>query len=234
MMIAGLVKSSTIDYPGMLAAVIFTPGCNLDCFYCHNRALLADPVPLLDKAEVMSFLERRRHLLDGVVFSGGEPTLQAGLADMVSELRHLGYKVKLDTNGTRPGVLRTLLDNHLLDYVAIDCKAPWHRYPEICGCSKDDVDAIRQSFQLLSRTAPSADFSWEARSTVIPQLSPDDLFEIARSLPPLPHFYLQRYNKPALYRPEDRFRLDAPGMTPAGMVLLAEELREYQANIQVR
>lgn len=233
-MIAGLVKSSTIDYPGMLAAVIFTPGCNLDCFYCHNRALLDDSAPLLDKAEVMHFLDRRRNLLDGVVFSGGEPTLQTGLADLISEVRHLGYKVKLDTNGTRPGVLRTLLDNHLLDYVAIDCKAPWHRYPEICGSSLEDVDNIRQSFQLLARTAVSADFSWEARSTVIPQLSPADLLEMARSLPPLPRFFLQRYNKPALYRPEDRFRLDAPGMTPAGLVLLAEELREYQANIQVR
>lgn len=83
MKIAGLVKSSTVDFPEMLSAVIFTPGCNLDCFYCHNRALLGDSITLLEKSDVMDFLLRRRHLLDGVVFSGGEPTLQAGLGEMI-------------------------------------------------------------------------------------------------------------------------------------------------------
>ena len=234
MRISGLVKSSTVDYPGMLSAIIFTPGCNLDCFYCHNRMLLTDQPPLIDKADVIAFLEKRRNLLDGVVFSGGEPTLQAGLADMIGEVRHLGYKVKLDTNGARPQVLRLLLEHRLLDYVAIDCKAPWHRYPEICGCSARDVDAIRQSFQLLADTDLSSGFAWEARTTVIPQLSPADLVEIACGLPAAPHYFLQRYIKPGLYRPADRFRLDAAAMTPAQMVLLTEDLRTCQANVQIR
>lgn len=234
MILAGLAKSSTVDFPGMLSAVLFTPGCNLDCFYCHNRALLNGQAPELDKAEVMGFLEKRRHLLDGVVFSGGEPTLQDGLIDMVAEIRHLGYKIKLDTNGTRTQVLNQLLDNRLLDYIAVDCKAPWSRYPEICGCSPEDVEAVRRSFRLLEQTASAGGCCWEARTTVIPQLSPSDLLQIAASLPPAPHFFLQRYIKPVQFRPADRFRLDAPGMTAAQLVLLAEKLRPIQPNIQIR
>lgn len=230
MRIAGLVKSSTVDYPEMLAAVIFTPGCNLDCFYCHNRALLGNSITLLETADVMDFLLRRRHLLDGVVFSGGEPTLQAGLGETIGQIRRLGYKIKLDTNGTRPQVLRKLLDAGLLDYVAIDCKAPWSRYAEFCDCSPADVEAIKESFKILANSI----LRWEARTTVIPQLSAADLTEMARILPMAPAYFLQRYNRPAIHRAEDRFRLDASGFTPAKLVLLAEELRQYQPNIRVR
>jgi pyruvate formate lyase activating enzyme len=230
MKIAGLVKSSTVDFPGLLAAVVFSPGCNLDCFYCHNRNLLSGVTPLLDNADVLDFLKRRCHLLDGVVFSGGEPTLQVGLADMISQIHELGYKIKLDTNGTRPQILRQLLAVRLLDYVAIDCKAPWARYPEICDCNPDDVAAIRQSLQILSE----AGLDWEIRTTVIPQLSPADLTEMARTLPLAPRFILQRFIRPSLHRAEDRFRLDATGYTPARMVLIAEELRQFQPNIRVR
>ncbi|HAL74323.1 MAG TPA: anaerobic ribonucleoside-triphosphate reductase activating protein [Clostridiales bacterium] len=234
MKIAGLAKSSTVDYPGLLSVVIFTPGCNLDCFFCHNRSLLTNEVPTLDLAEVMHFLERRRNLLDGVVISGGEPALQSGLAELIAEIRHLGYKVKLDSNGTQPQVLRVLLENHLLDYVAIDFKAPWSRYPEICGSDKQASGAISRSIQLLFEMADRSAVAWEVRTTVIPQLSEYDLHQMAGSLPVLPRYYLQRYIKPNLYRPEDRFRLDAVALTPARLVLLADELRQYQPNIQIR
>lgn len=230
MKIAGLVKSSTVDFPEMLSAVIFTPGCNLDCFYCHNRALLGDSITLLEKSDVMDFLLRRRHLLDGVVFSGGEPTLQAGLGEMIGQVRRLGYKIKLDTNGTRPHVLRKLLDAGLLDYVAIDCKAPWSRYAEFCDCNPADITAIHESFHILANSS----VNWEARTTVIPQLSTADLTEMARVLPMAPVYILQRYIRPAIHRAEDRFRLDASGFTPGSLVLLAEELRQYQPNIRVR
>ncbi len=230
MIIAGLVRSSTVDFPGLLSAVIFSPGCNLDCFYCHNRALLNGTAPTMDVADVLAFLERRVNLLDGVVFSGGEPTLQSGLADLMGQIHRMGYKIKLDTNGTRPQVLQMLINAGLLNTVAIDCKAPWSRYAEFCDCGADDVAAIRQSFQLLADSG----LDWETRTTVIPQLSQDDLTEMARSLPIAPRYYLQRYNKPALHRAEDRFRLESVGFTPARLVLLAEVLRGYQPNIQVR
>ncbi len=230
MNISGLVKTSTVDFPNQLAAVIFSPGCNLDCFYCHNRALLGDTAPRLLPEDVLSFLKKRQGLLDGVVFSGGEPTLQDDLLEFVQKVHKLGYKVKLDTNGTRPAVLRRLLTEQILDYVAVDFKAPWRRYPEICDCSQLDVKAIQSSLQLLK----TCKISWEVRTTVIPQLGPEDLKDMAGSLPEVPLFVLQRYLRPALCRPADRFRLEAAGYTPAELVLLAEQLRPAQPQIRVR
>jgi pyruvate formate lyase activating enzyme len=230
MNIAGLVKSSTVDFPGHLAAVVFSPGCNLDCFYCHNRPLLTAAAPRLDEAEVLTFLARRSGLLDGVVLSGGEPTLQRDLLEFAGRLRAMGYMIKLDTNGSRPDVLEQFLSQKAADYVAIDCKAPWARYPEICDCSAADVAGIRRSFKLLAQ----AEIDWEIRTTVIPQLSLQNLTDMARSLPQAPLFCLQRYVKPAIHRAEDRFRLDAAGHTPAQLVLYAEQLRALQPRIMVR
>jgi pyruvate formate lyase activating enzyme len=230
MNIAGLVKSSTVDFPGNLAAVIFTPGCNLDCFYCHNRTLLTGASPRLGEAEVLAFLSKRSGLLDACVLSGGEPTLQPDLVEFIARVRAMGYRIKLDTNGTRPDVIRLLLEQKLIDYAAVDCKAPWSRYPEFCDCTPDDVARIRETFRLLD----AADIGWEARTTVIPQLSPADLAAMAADLPVAPRFILQRYIKPALHRAEDRFRLEAPGYTPAQLVLFAEQLRHLQPHIQVR
>lgn len=230
MNIAGLVKTSTVDFPGQLAAVVFTAGCNLDCFYCHNRPLLTGSAPRIDEQTVLGFLRKRQGLLDGVVFSGGEPTLQQDLPDFIRLVRQLGYKVKLDSNGTRPSVLRHLLADQLLDYVAVDYKAPWRRYPEICDCPAGDVEAVQATFRLLK----TATVAWEARITVIPQLDQDDLTEMARSLPPAPVYVLQRYVRPTLFRAEDRFRIEAASSTPAQLVLAAEQLRRYQPGVIVR
>jgi pyruvate formate lyase activating enzyme len=230
MNIAGLVKSSTVDFPGSLAAVVFTPGCNLDCFYCHNRTLLTGAAPRLDEAEVLAFLEKRSGLLDGCVLSGGEPTLQPDLVSFAGKVKAMGYRIKLDTNGARPEVIRLLLGQKLIDYAAVDYKAPWARYPEFCDCSTKDVARIRETFQLLA----DSDIDWEARTTVIPQLSPADLLTMATELPEAPRYYLQRYIRPALHRAEDRFRLEAPGYTPAQLILFAEQLRQRQPHIQVR
>jgi pyruvate formate lyase activating enzyme len=230
MNIAGLVKSSTVDFPGHLAAVVFTSGCNLDCFFCHNRFLLTGAAPHLGEREVLGFLEKRKGLLDGVVFSGGEPTLQHDLMDFIGQVRSLDYHVKLDTNGTRPHVLRKLLDAGFLDYVAVDCKATWERYSEFCDCCQEDVDGIKETIRMLGES----DLAWEVRTTVIPQLGLTDLTAMARELPQVPLYVLQRYNRPALHRAEDRFRLEAPGHTPAQLVLFAEQLRAFQPHIMVR
>ena len=103
MIFGGMQKSSTIDFPGTLCCVLFTRGCDLDCFYCHNRSLISAKGPALLQEDVWSFLERRRGLLDGVTISGGEPTLQEDLPEVLRRLREMGYKTKLDTNGQRPG-----------------------------------------------------------------------------------------------------------------------------------
>ena len=140
MNIAGLLKTATIDFPHRLAAVVFTAGCNYDCSFCHNRALLG-AAELMEDGEVLRFLEKRAGLLDGVVISGGEPTLQKDLAEFAGTLKGLGYDVKLDTNGSDPEAVGRLLDGGLVDYVAMDYKAPFSRYPEICGAGRLFGDA---------------------------------------------------------------------------------------------
>ncbi|NLM14666.1 MAG: anaerobic ribonucleoside-triphosphate reductase activating protein [Clostridiaceae bacterium] len=230
MILSGLVKSSTVDFPGCLSAVLFAPGCNFDCFYCHNRQLLGQHPPQIEIEDVLDFLDRRRNLLDGVVFSGGEPTLQEGLVDLIVKIRRMGYSVKLDTNGTNPGLLGRLIQSSLVDYVAIDLKAPWAKYPSICRCRAADVTFVQQSFRLLA----SSGLDWEARTTVIPQLSLEDLEAMASAIPPAPNFFLQRYFRPHISRPEDRFMLDRPGYTPAQLLSMAEKLRQWQPCILVR
>ncbi len=230
MKIAGLVRTSTVDFPGMIAAVVFTPGCNLDCFYCHNRQLLSADAPLMDHEEVIAYLKKRRGLIDGVVVSGGEPLLQRDLADFLRQLKSWGYQIKLDTNGTRPDCLSALLKERLIDYVAVDYKAPWRRYPEICRCAAGTAGQVRRTLEMLLQT----DLSWEARTTVPAQLTQSDLLEMASALPPLPAYYLQLCRRPAAFKPEDRFRLDAAGYTNGALLRLAETIRSRQPHVQVR
>lgn len=227
MRIAGLVKTSTIDYPGELAAVVFVPGCNYDCFYCHNRGLLAQP-PLLDEAEVMAFLKKRAGMLDGVVVSGGEPTCEAGLLDFVDRIKALGYKVKLDTNGSQPELVARLVAEGKLDYVAVDYKAPWRRYREICGDHAEPEKVKETALFLMEYGIP-----FEMRTTVIPQLTLTDLREMAEGLPPLPRFVLKPYRIPESYRSEDRFRIEARPHSPLEIKAMAEAVSELQPNVEV-
>lgn len=228
--IAGWVRASTVDYPGQIAAVLFMPGCNLDCFYCHNRALLQPDVPLLDLEQILAFLRKRRGLLDGVVLSGGEPLLQPDLLEFIRQLKRLSYLVKLDTNGTMPDRLADLLRENLVDYLAVDYKAPWRRYPEICGGRPEAAAAVRSTLELLLRS----DLAWEARTTVAAQLSAADLAEMAAAMPPLPAFYLQICRKPAVFKPADRFRLETAGYAAADLLRLADAMRRWQPNVRVR
>ena len=153
MKIGGLIKFTLIDFPGRPAAVVFTQGCNFRCRYCHNPELVyphmfAEPVA---KEEIYSFLKRRQGTLEGVVVSGGEPTLHEDLPQFLTDLKAMGYATKLDTNGTRPEMLRQLLDAKLLDYIAMDIKAPLEKYSLITGVDfnpevlKQSMDLIRQS-----------------------------------------------------------------------------------------
>lgn len=218
MKIAGLLKTATIDFPHRLAAVMFTPGCNYDCGFCHNRHLLSD-VELLDEGETMRFFEKRAGLLDGVVISGGEPTLQTDLVSFAERLKAFGYDVKLDTNGSNPNVVRALLESKLVDYVAVDYKAPLARYREICGAN---ADGVMETVELLRQS----DVEWELRTTMIPQLSEEELKEMAAAVPALPLYALQ------LYRPVGVEKLRV--YTPQDVVRIAEEIKTSQPNVIVR
>lgn len=196
MRLAGIIKQSLIDYPGELAAVLFTRGCNFLCPYCHNAHLLykrqgeAD-LPL---ENVLTFLEERRGFLDGVVFTGGEPTKNPELEQAMVEIKKLGFKIKLDTNGSHPEILARLLDRGLLDYVALDVKAPldYKKYYAACGgnLSSHDFLNVRNSIYLLLLTSIMVEF----RTTVVPFLhSKENIRSIAQAIEGAGLYTLQQF-----------------------------------------
>ncbi len=181
MQINGWVRTSLIDYPGHIATVLFTGGCNFRCPMCHNAGLVLSPDPSarFSEEEVFAFLQKRAGKLTGVVLSGGEPTLQPDLADFIRRVRASGYAVKLDTNGYRPDVLGVLLEHELLDYVAMDIKAPPAKYPLLSGVPDVDVHRIARSITLLCQHEVACEF----RTTVVPgMLDEDDVASLARWL----------------------------------------------------
>lgn len=197
MQYAGMIKQSLVDYPGEIVSVLFTRGCNLRCPFCHNPDLLIKPrivVKPIDIEEVLEFLLQRRGFLDGVVISGGEPTLNNDLPADVRSIKALGFLVKLDTNGTNPTMLEELLREGRLDYVAMDIKAPldYKKYKNACGqLSTENFFNIRSSIQLLKNSRVNVEF----RTTVVPALhTPDDIVEIAKFIEGCNLFTLQQFN----------------------------------------
>ena len=226
MIISGMAKSSLLDYPGLISCVLFVPGCNFDCFYCHNRELIDGTAETLKTDDVMEFLKKRRELLDGVVITGGEPTLQSGLQDFIREIKDLGYKVKLDTNGSNPGIVKELLSGRLCDYYAVDYKAPAAMYEEICGAP---ADGVLETINLL--LGYGADF--QVRTTVIPQLGKKELLTMAHELPLLPRYVLNRYRKPEKYLPRDKEKVERTPYTEEHIAELADAIRGIQPNVAV-
>ncbi len=180
MIIGGIIKFSLVDYPhGLPCAVIFTAGCNLRCPFCHNAQLIdASSVESpLDTEEVIAFLKQRQNLLQAVVFSGGEPLLQSDLIDYIRMVKDLGYKVKLDTNGTMPDRLMSVID--LADYVAMDIKASPQHYSEACGVNVD-LGKIKESVNIIKTRAKDYEF----RTTVFKNFFPtdSDFIEMGKTL----------------------------------------------------
>ena len=140
MKISGIQKLTLLDFPDHVACTLFTPGCNFKCPFCHNSSLVLDlsTCQIIDEEEIFSFLKKRVGILDGVCITGGEPTLQKDLKDFIRKIKNLGYSVKLDTNGYRPEILKELVEENLLDYVAMDIKNSISKYPKTIG--KDDFD----------------------------------------------------------------------------------------------
>ena len=164
MTISGLQKMTLLDFPGKVACTVFLHGCNYRCPFCHNSELLEGRgEPVVSREEFLSFLKKRIGLLDGVCISGGEPTLTPGLKELVREIKSMGYAVKLDTNGSRPSVLKELVSEGLLDYVAMDIKNCPSRYAETCGVSRVDLAAIEESAAFLMTGAVDFEF----RTTVV-------------------------------------------------------------------
>lgn len=187
MQIGGLVKNSFVDFPNKISAVVFTPTCNFRCWYCHNSHLFYKE-DLLDENEVLEFLRERTKFLDGVTVSGGEPTLQDDLKEFIAKLKGMGYLVKLDTNGTNPEVLQELIDEHLVDYVAMDIKAPFDKYDKIVGVNTL-IHKVKNSVDILLE----GKVDYEFRTTFASNLTLDDIEEIAKSIKGAKRFSIQRY-----------------------------------------
>ncbi len=221
MLIAGFQKTSFVDYPGQPCAVVFTPYCNMDCVYCHNAHIIRRDAPLMAEEPVLEYLEKRAGLLGAVVISGGEPTLQQNLEAFILRVRTFGYLIKLDTNGTKPQVLLSLLNKNLLDYIAMDVKAPAEKYDEITR-SHVDMDAIRRSITLIRNSGVAHEF----RLTFAPELTPGDALETARMVKGCDRFYLQQY------RP--RNEQDLPAHAPAEVLRTGEAIAREISNCTVR
>lgn len=192
MRVCGLQKLAMVDFPGKIAATVFTGGCNLRCPWCHNALLVTrlGESPALDETEVLSFLKGRRGLLDGVVLSGGEPLLQSGAADFLQRVRDMGYAVKVDTNGCYPQALAEILDRRLADYVAMDIKNSREKYAATCGLAALDLAPVDESLRLLRRSG--VDF--ELRTTLVKELhAPEDMAAIGKWVGEVPHYYLQNF-----------------------------------------
>ncbi len=187
MKIGGLQKLSLLDYPDHLCAVIWTVGCNLRCPYCYNVRLVRGDVPLISEEHVMGFLEERKDRLEAVCVTGGEPTLQPDLLKFLGDIREMGYLVKLDTNGTRPDVLREIIERGSVDYLAMDVKTSFHRYHLMGDVDPDD---IRESMELIR----SSGIEYEFRTTLVPGVVfPEDVLELVRSISPFKRYVLQDY-----------------------------------------
>jgi pyruvate formate lyase activating enzyme len=225
MLLAGLAKSSLVDYPGLISCVLFTPGCNYNCFYCHNRSLIDGNHELLTPSAVHTFLSQRVGLLDGIVITGGEPTLQSDLAAYINALKPMGYKIKLDTNGSAPHIVNQLLQTGACDYYAVDFKAPPLRYREICGPKANPANVLKTIHSLLQ-----AGIDFEVRTTVLPGFSDNDLICMAQSLPVLPRYVLNRYRIPENYLPGDHDRIQQKACSQEQINALLPLIRRYQPN----
>ncbi|MBR5479346.1 MAG: anaerobic ribonucleoside-triphosphate reductase activating protein [Clostridia bacterium] len=191
MLIKGLQKLTLLDFPGIMACTVFTGGCNFRCPFCHNASLVTHiDDEIVTEEEFFDLLDKRTSILQGVCITGGEPTLQADLYEFIGKIREKGYKVKLDTNGYRPNVLKTLVNDGMLDYVAMDIKNSPARYGETVGIKDFDISPILESVEFLKK----GNVDFEFRTTVVRELhNAQDIVAIGEWLRGVPKYFLQGY-----------------------------------------
>ena len=225
--IQGLQKMTLLDYPGRVACTVFLGGCDLRCPFCHNGGLVLGPMPAeLDSEELLAFLRKRRGLLDGVCVTGGEPLLRPDLPELLSQIKELGYPVKLDTNGGRPAQLRALAEAGLVDYVAMDVKNSPERYPETVGVPGLDLTPVRDSVAWLLE----GHVEYEFRTTAVRQLHDAASFQaIGRWLQGARRYYIQNF--------VDRdtvLRAGLSGFEKAELEAFASLVRPFVERVEVR
>ncbi len=219
MIFGGLEKFTLIDYPGKTACILYTIGCNFRCPYCHNPELVDETVETrINEEEVMDFLKTRVGLLDGVVITGGEPTMHNDLISFIKKIKELGFLVKLDSNGTNPSVLKKAISEGVVDYIAMDIKSPLSKYSQTVS-RPVDIEKIRQSIDLLL----SSPIDYEFRTTLIKSLvSESDVLEIGEEIRGAKKYYLQKFVSTKILNPQFKNKI----------TYSEEELTSFQKGLQ--
>ena len=219
MKIGGFQKTSLLDYPDEVSAIIWTVGCSFSCPFCYNKDLVEGRVGLFPEEEIFSFLEKRKGLVDGLVITGGEPLIQDDIVEFCQKVKKIGYLIKIDTNGMHPDKLKELIDKKLVDYVAMDVKAPKEKYDELSGV-KTDISKIEKSIDIIKNSVPDYEF----RTTLVPKLlKKEDIIEIAKWLEGSKNFYLQQFKGDVT-----TISPECKGLTPYPNEYLLETLEEIK------
>lgn len=226
-----LHRVSLLDYPGKVAAIAFVGGCNFRCGFCYNRDLVLNPqeLPSIPEEEILKYLEDNRGWLDGLVVTGGEPTLNPELPSFIEKVKRMGFSVKLDTNGSNPEMLKELIEKRLVDYVAMDIKAPLieEKYQAVIGAPVNGIlKEVEKSIELL-RNSDGVDY--EFRTTVVPGLvEKEDIALIAERIRGAKKFYIQQFKTNGSHV-EERYSQ----VTPYPLELLKEARDQIAQNFQV-
>lgn len=224
----GMQKLSLLDYPGKMACTLFTGGCNFKCPFCHNSDLVFLPENTIEisKDDIFNFLSRRKHILEAVCISGGEPLLHRDLKEVITEIKAMGYKVKLDTNGSDPMQLRELIEQGLVDYVAMDVKNSWEGYCETAGINSLDLSKINESIQILLQ----GQVDYEFRCTIVKEFHDDErIKQIGEWIQGAEVIYLQNF--------EDREQVIQKGLhahEPDTLRRFARILSDYVKRVEIR
>lgn len=190
MKIYGIEKFSMVDWDGKIVCTLFASGCNFRCPFCHNASLALAEGNEIDHTEIFNFLEKRKELLDGVCISGGEPTLHPSLEDFAGKIKDMGYKVKLDTNGTNPTAVKTLIEKGLVDYIAMDVKNSPQKYAQTTGLDSLNIDNILESIKVIKES----NIPHEFRTTIIKEYHTEsDMHNIANMIAGCDKYFIQKY-----------------------------------------
>lgn len=191
MRIGGFQPLSLIDYPAKPCSIIFTQGCVFRCSYCHNPNLIPlESKHLRDSSAMLDFLTKRKKIVTAVCITGGEPTIQGDLIDFIKQLKERGFFIKIDTNGIRPGVVADLIDEELVDYIAMDIKAPWEKYKDVVVTAVPElVEACKESFRIIQQSSIEHEF----RTTIYPSVHTEgDFYTMAGYLKPGEQYFIQK------------------------------------------
>ena len=189
MKIGGFQKTSLLDYPDMISSIVWTIGCNLNCPFCYNTELVRNTAQSIDEKQIITHLEKRKGIIEALVISGGEPFLQNDLDIFCKKVKKINILIKIDTNGTFPDELKKLIEKKLIDYIAVDIKAPKNKYEKLTG-RKIDIKDIQKTIDILQKSS----IDYEFKTTIIPKLlTKKDILEIGKWLKGSKKYYLQQF-----------------------------------------